>query len=337
MSSWTTQQIAQEVGGELVGPADLRIDGLEELALAQPGQLTFIGEGKYAGRWASSQASAALVSRGIQVEPGPGRALIFVDNADLAMAALLERFAPSAVLPPVGVHPTAVVDPTARLGEQVRIGPLCVIGPGVVVGDRCVLHSSVTLMQEVTIGADCVLWPGVVIRERCTVGDRCILHSNVNIGADGFGYRPDPQGRGLVKITHIGTVQIGHDVEIGAGTCIDRGKFSATVIGDGSKIDNLVQIGHNCRIGRCVVLSGSTGIAGSVTIGDGTMIGGMAAIKDHVTIGSRVQLTGCAQVMNDVPDGQTWGGSPAQPLKDAVQQVLALRRLPELVKQLKRR
>ena len=332
----TTQQIADAVQGDLCGPGDLTITGLEEVKHAQPGQLTFIGSSAYVEPWKTCAASAALVDRTLEVDPGEGRALIAVDQPDLAVAALLERFAPPPILPEPGIHPTAIVDPSVTLGDDCRIGPYCVIGPDASLGDGCVLHGSVHVMAQASLGQHCTLWPGVVIRERCTLGDRCILHPSVTIGADGFGYRPAPDGNGMAKIPQIGTVEIGHDVEIGANSAIDRGKFSATVIGDGCKIDNLVQIGHNCRLGRAVAVSGSTGIAGTVTIGDGVVIGGMVAIKDHVTIGAGAILAGGAQVMTDVPPGETWAGSPAQSFPDAKREYAAVRRLPELVKDVKK-
>src|SRR5699024_533062 len=160
---------------ELEGDAELRITGMERLDAAQPGQITFIGEQKYAGEWATTHASAALVTRGVDVHNIAGRALIFVDNADLAMAQVLEMFAPEAVLPPAGVHPEAAVDPSAQIGQGARIGPGCVVGANARIGERVVLHANVTVMAESVIGEDSVLWPGVVVRERCAIGKRCIL------------------------------------------------------------------------------------------------------------------------------------------------------------------
>lgn len=335
----TTGTIAQLVGGSLVGPGELKIDGVEQIDAARRGQLTFIGVRRYAEQWPHSGASAALVTRGIEVDPTDGKALIFVDNADLAMVQVLELFAPTPVGPPPGVHGSSVIDPSARIGQGVCIGPNCNVGPDVSIGDRSVLHASVTVLDEASVGDDGTLWPGVVIRERCHVGNRCIVHPNVTIGSDGFGYRRTDSGQGpvWVKVPQIGTVRIGDDVEIGAGACIDRAKFSATVIGPFTKIDNLVQIGHNCQIGRGVVIAGCCGIAGSVTIGDGAVLGGMVAVRDHVRIGARAQLAGCSQVIHDVPAGQIWGGSPAIPVKKAIKQAQALKKLPELVKQVRRR
>ena len=335
----TTQSIADLVDGKLVGRGDLAITGVEQVQYAQPGQLTFIGDERFAERWLRSNASAALVSRGVEVEPIDGKALIFVDNSDLAMARVLELYAPPPILPADGIDPTAVIDPSAKLGNNVRIGPHCVVGADVTLGDGCMLYSNVTILAQSRLGDGCVVWPGAVIRERCAMGDRCIIHSNAVLGADGFGYRPDQRdGRTvLVRMPHIGSVRLGDDVEIGAGTCVDRGKFSATFIDNDSKLDNLVQVGHNCRIGKCVVIAGCTAVAGSVTVGDGAMIGGMAAIRDHIKIGEGARISGAAQVMRDVPAGETWAGSPAQPLKQAARQALALQRLPDLVKQFKGR
>lgn len=341
--SCTTAEMAQRVGGELRGDAAAVLRGVEGIDAAAPGHLTLITDEAYAARWGSSGASAALVSRGLAVlanlRPGDGRALIVVDDAELAMAEALDFFAPPLPRPAPGAHGTALVDPTARLGRDVCIGPLAIIGARVRLGDGCVVHGRVTILEDSVVGAGSELWPGVVVRERCEIGARCVLHPNVVIGADGFGYRPsrDASRPGLVKIPQIGTVRIGDEVEIGAGTCVDRGKFSATEIGSGTKIDNQCQIAHNCRIGRFCVLAGQTGLAGSVTLGDGVVVGGRVAIKDHVRIGSGVRLAACSAVMDDVPAGETWGGYPAREAKVALREHAAMRKLPDLLKQLRGR
>lgn len=334
----TTQTIAEMLSGQLNGPGDITIDALAEIDLAKPGQLTFIGNAHYAQKWADSQASAALIGSDIELEPIDGKALIVVDNADLAMATLLQAYAPDTPTPPKGVHPSAIIAETATIGEGCRIGPNCVIKPGAKIGDRCTLHAGVTIFNDTAIGEDCELWTNVTIRERCTLGDRCILHPGAVIGADGFGYRVDDSGDHptLVKVPQIGVVRIGNDCEIGANTAIDRAKFDATTLGDGCKLDNLVQIGHNCRLGNMVVISGCVGVGGSCTIGDGTMIGGKAMLKDHVHIGRGCQIAGGAAVINDIPDGQAWGGYPAAPLKEKIREELAIKKLPDLMKQVKK-
>ena len=337
MASFTTQQISDRIGGQLMGPGGLFITGVDQLDHARPGDISFVRDESFAPAWQASAASAALVANGVGLPPGPGRANIHVPNADLAMAVVLELFAPPAPLPPPGVHATATVDPSAKLADGARVGPGSVVGPGVVIGAGTIIHAHVTVLDDSRIGAGCVLWPGVVIRERCTLGDRCILHPNVTIGADGFNYRPSPDGRGLVKIPQIGTVQIGSDVEIGAGTCVDRAKFSATVIGEGTKIDNLCQIAHNVRIGRACVLAGQVGLAGSVIVGDGVVMGGKVAVKDQVTIGDGVTLAACSAVMNDVPAGETWAGMPACEMRLAMREYAAIRKLPDLIRHLKHR
>lgn len=336
--SYTTLAIAEMVSGQLIGPGDLQVQALAELDMAKPGQLTFIGSAQFASKWKTSGASAALVGKDIELEPGDGKALIVVDNADLAMATVLEAYAPPTPKPSKGIHPSALIAETAIIGQGCRIGPNCVVKPGVTLGDNTVLHAGVTLYNDVTLGSDCEIWTHVVIRERCTLGDRCIIHPGAIIGADGFGYRTDTSGPTpkIVKVPQIGNVIIGSDCEIGANATIDRAKFDATVIGDHCKIDNLVQIGHNCRLGNMVVIAGCVGIAGSAVIGDGTLIGGKAMVKDHVTIGRGCSIAGGAAVITDMPDGEAWGGYPAGPLKEKIREELAVRRLPELMKQVRK-
>jgi len=336
MPAHTTQSIAQRVGGTLSGAGDLPVTGLAELRRAGPGDLTLIGSERFAEAWPQSRASAALVAAHLAVEPGHGRALIAVDNPDLAMAAVLEDFLPPPPAAPPGIHPTAVIDPAATLGQGVAIGPHCYVGPGASVGDHCVLHHRVSIMDDAQLGAHSLCHPGVVIGARCVLGHHATLHANAVIGADGFGYRAGDTAAGqspIIKIPHVGNVVIGDHVEIGAGTCIDRGKFDATTLGSYTKIDNLVQIAHNCHIGNAVLIAGCTGIAGSVTIGDGSMLGGAVSVRDHITIGKGVSLAGSASVMDDVPDGAKWAGEPAKPIKEAAREELAIRQLPELLKQ----
>ncbi|MGB0768306.1 MAG: UDP-3-O-(3-hydroxymyristoyl)glucosamine N-acyltransferase [Phycisphaeraceae bacterium] len=332
--SHTTQAIADLVKGRLIGPGDLRIDALAEIDHAEPGQMTFIGSAAYAKKWLGSHASAALVGPDVDIEPGAGKAFIAVDDADLAMAVVLQAYATPTPLPPEGVHPSALVADSATIGEGCRIGPNCVVKPGVRIGDRTVLHAGVTVFDDASIGSDCEIWSQAVIRERCTLGDRTILHPGVVIGADGFGYRVDTSsGRPqVVKVPQIGVVRIGSDCEIGANTTIDRAKFDATVLGDHCKLDNLVQIGHNCRLGDMVVIAGCVGIGGSCTIGDGTVIGGKSMLKDHVHLGKGVSIAGGAAVIHNVPDGETWAGYPAAPIKIKFREEAAIRKLPDLMK-----
>ena len=337
MEQFTTQEFAEHVSGTLVGVSDLKIVGVAEIQEARPDQVTFIGRKRFVALWADSHASSAVINSDFEAESGPGRALIQVPSADLAMAQILELFQEEPPDAPLGVHASAIVDDSATIGVNVSIGPGCYLGPNVTVGDETVLYSNVTLMDHAAIGKRCVLWPGTVVRERCSLGADCILHLNVSVGADGFGYRPAPDTPGMVKIPQIGNVVIGNKVEIGANTCIDRGKFGSTRIGDGTKIDNLVQIAHNCCIGRSCVIAGSTGISGSVTIGNFVVMGGGVGIADHLTIGDKARIAIRSLVIDDVAPGETVSGSPANAHKQTLRQCALIRKLPKLLKQLPNR
>ncbi len=327
MKSFTIKEINKILKGELVGDTNRQINGPEQLGKAGNNHITFIGSIKYVPLWETSKACAAIVNEKLAIEPGENRALIRVKNADLAMAKLLEVFDPGPPPFDVDIHPTAVVHESATIGAACKIGAGCYVGKDVVLGDAVVLFPNVTILDETKVGNGTVVWPGTVIRERCEIGSYCIFHNNVSIGADGFGYRPDEDGRGLVKVHQIGNVVIGNAVEIGANSCVDRGKFSSTIIGDGCKIDNLVQIGHNCVMGRSCIMAGHSGLAGSVTLGDGVIIGGSASINDHVTIHSGGVVGGGSGVMNDVAAGKTVLGYPARDSREMLKQWIAMRKL----------
>ena len=335
MKKYTIAEINRHVNGTLVGSSTILFTGVEQIDLASTNQLTFIGEKKYIKLWSKSRASAAIVNDSFNVELVENKALIRVANADLALAKVLQLFKTDPPKCEPGIHPTAVVDSTADIGKGVAIGAGCFIGAGVCIAANAELYANVTIYDDTRIGSESIIWSGTVLRERCQIGNKCIIHPNVTIGADGFGYRPADDGKSLVKIPQIGTVIVGDDVEIGAGSCIDRGKFSATSIGNGTKIDNLVQIGHNCRIGRSCVIAGMTGVSGSVTIGDGVIIGGGVGIKDHVTIGNGARIGGKSGVISDVAPGQTVIGFPAGEYKKTLRQWAALKKLPDLYKLVK--
>lgn len=327
MTTYSISDINNILKGELIGHTDQQIDGPEQLQNAKNNHITFIGSNKYVKHWADSKACAAIVNDNLNVEPGENRALIKVKNADLAMAKILELFNPPAPDFETDIHPTAVIHKTATIGNGCKIGANCYVGKDVVLGNSVVLYPNVCIFDETTIGDNTMAWSGTVIRERCIIGSHCIFHTNVSIGADGFGYRPSDDGRGLVKIPQIGNVIIGHYVEIGANSCVDRAKFSSTIIGDGCKIDNLVQIAHNSVMGRACIMAGHSGLAGSVTLGDGVIIGGSASIKDHTTIESGATVGAGSGVMNNVKAGETVLGYPAQDARDMLKQWVAMRRL----------
>lgn len=325
--SYTIEEINDLLKGELVGHTTHKIDSPEQLQHAKSNQITFIGSVKYLKFWSDSKACAAIVNDNLTIEAGDNRALIKVKNADLAMAKLLEMFNPAPPVMEHDIHPTAVVHESAKIGNGCKIGANCYVGKDVILEDHVTLYPNVCVFDETIIGNHTVIWSGTVIRERCIVGSHCIFHTNVSIGADGFGYRPSDDGRGLTKIPQIGNVIIGHYVEIGANSCVDRAKFSSTIIGDGCKIDNLVQIAHNSVMGRSCIMAGHSGLAGSVTLGDGVIIGGSASIKDHTTIHSGATVGAGSGVMNDVEAGKTVLGYPAQDARDTLKQWVALKRL----------
>jgi len=326
MRSFTIQEINEVLQGEIVGNTSYKISAPEQLESASETEISFIGNKKYEKYWATSRACVAVVNQDISIEPGDNRAFIKVKNADLAMSQVLELFAPAPPIFSVDIHPTAVIDDSVTIGNGVKIGAGCYIGPNVVIGENTTIYPNATILDECTIGKNTIIWSGTVIRERCHVGSYCILHPNCTIGADGFGFRPCPE-RGLVKIPQIGNVIIGNGVEIGANSCVDRGKFSSTVLGDGCKIDNLVQIGHNSKLGKFCIMAGNSGLAGSVTLGNGVIIGGSASIKDHTTIGDGAIVGAGSGVAGDVEAGKTVLGYPAIDARDALKQWAILKRL----------
>jgi UDP-3-O-[3-hydroxymyristoyl] glucosamine N-acyltransferase len=331
MKALRLSEVAKLLGGELIGTDDPMITGVSGIEEAGPGDLTFLARKNFSSALAASGAAAVLVGPDIEVDIPSVR----VGNPYAAFADFLEGLLPDPdrVFPP-GVHPTAVIDATADVTSVVSVGPYCVIGPGTVVGTGTRLGAHVVLGCDVSIGADCRIYAGVTMREGCLVGDRVWIHSGAVLGSDGFGYLPGPAG--IRKIPQVGIVEIQDDVEIGAGVCIDRATTGRTVVGVGSKIDNLVQIGHNVRLGNGCSLSAQTGIAGSSTLGDGVLAGGQVGIGDHIHIGAGAVIGGNSGVTNDVPAGKSLFGYPAVDAKESFRMFAALRKLPELLKRVRR-
>ena len=324
--TYTLEQINEVLKGEIVGTTSQLITAPEQLERASASEISFIGHKKYEKLWATTTACVAVVNEDISIEPGENRAFIKVKNADLAMSQVLELFAPPTPIFSIDIHPSATVDASATIGVGTRIGSGSYIGPNVVLGENVTIYPNVTILDECTIGKNTIIWSGSVVRERCHLGTDCIVHPNATIGADGFGFRPCSE-RGLVKIPQIGNVVIGNWVEIGANTCVDRGKFSSTVLGDGCKIDNLVQIGHNSILGKFCIMAGNSGLAGSVTLGNGVIIGGSASIKDHTTIGDGAIVGAGSGVTGDIEAGKMMLGYPAVEARDALKQWAILKRL----------
>ena len=318
-------EIAKLVGGVLEGKVDPVITGAAGLADAGPGDVSFVIDAGRQAAAAASGAGALIIGADMAVD----KPLIRVDDPYRAFARLLagQAIAPERAFPP-GVHATAVVDPTADVGAAAAIGPYCVIGAGVVVGAGSRLGAHVVLGCDVSVGRDCVIHPQVVIREGCRLGDRVIVHPAVVVGSDGFGYLPGASG--MEKIPQVGIVEVGDDVELGAGVTVDRATTGRTVIGAGSKLDNQVQVGHNVRVGQHCALSAQSGIAGSSVLGDGVVCGGQVGIGDHLEIGDGTKMGGQSGVTGNLAPGSRVFGTPARDVKDTFRGYAALRRLPAL-------
>lgn len=324
----TTREIAELVEGQLDGAPDVLVHGVAGVRDARAGEITFLSHSRYLPALRRTAASAVIVARDF-AETLPGKVLIRVDNPSRAFTRVVERMVPRPVRPSPGVDATARVAPTAQLGAGVCIQAFVVIEPGVVIGARTVIGAGCYIGHDTVVGEDCYIYPRVTIRERTRVGHRVILHPGVVLGADGFGFetiRGEHQ-----KVPQVGTVEIGDDVEIGANSCVDRGRFGTTRIGRGTKIDNLVQVGHNCVIGEHCVICAGTGIAGSVVIGNRVTLAGQVGVAGHLTIGDGAIIGAQSGVAHDVPAGAVMLGAPAEPHMQFKRTVAALQRLPELL------
>jgi len=327
----TARDIAGTVGGKLSGNPDEIVTGVAGIKEAQPGDLTFVGSPKYFSALKTTRASVVILASNAKV--ASDRTLIRVDNPLRAFATAVEHIVPPPIQFKPGVHPSAAIAPTAKLGKDVSIQPFVVIEDDAVVGDRTVVGAGSYVGNESQVGDDCIIYPRVTMRERTKLGDRVILHGGVVLGADGFGYEfTDGKHQ---KIPQVGTVEIGDDVEIGANTTIDRARFGKTRIGRGTKIDNLVQIGHNCVIGEHCIICGLVGMAGSTIIGDYVTIAGQVGIAGHLTIGDKSIIMAQAGVTKDVPPGSFMLGAPAVPHTKFKRVNAATQRLPEFVDKLR--
>jgi UDP-3-O-[3-hydroxymyristoyl] glucosamine N-acyltransferase len=304
------------------------IEGVAMLLDAGSDELSYLGSDRFVRQFAETRAGAVLVQRRVKLPPDIGKPVLWVDDADLAVARVLELFAPPIPRPPVGVDQAARVAPSAAIGDSAAIGPFVFVGERAKIGARSVLHSGVYVGVDTVVGDDCELFPNVVIRERCALGNRVVIHAGSVVGSDGFGYRWD--GTKHAKIPQIGIVVIEDDVEIGSCVCVDRAKFAATVVGRGSKIDNLVQIAHNAVLGSHCIMAGQSGVAGSVTLGSGVMLGGQCAVRDHVHMADGSMLGPCSGAMDDVDPKQIVTGLPAIPHRQFLREQAAMRHLPEL-------
>jgi UDP-3-O-[3-hydroxymyristoyl] glucosamine N-acyltransferase len=325
--SFTAAEIAKHLEGEVLGDPQTRLKTFAPADRALPGDLTFAESDEFFARAELSGASAVIVSD--TSTSNSGKVLIRVKNARVAFARALELFFPQPG-PPAGVHSSAVTARSAQIDPAACVGPNCVIGERVCIQAGVVLHAGVVVADDCKLGADTALFPNVTLYPRTEVGQRVRIHAGAVIGSDGFGYVLD--GGVHRKVPQVGYVIIGDDVEIGANSTIDRGALGPTVIGKGTKIDNLVQIGHNAQIGEhCIVIS-QAGVAGSSQLGNYVILAGQAGIAGHLKLGNKVTVGAQAGVMNDIPDGQMWLGSPAQPDKQTKRQMIAIQHLPELLR-----
>ena len=311
------------------GATTAAIRGITALGAARPGDLSFLGNPKYKAEVAGTQASLVLVPPDYVGDPRPDQLFLVVDQPSVALARLCARI--EQVLrppPPPGVHSTAVIAPGAQIAATAAVGPLCIVEAGARVGERACLQASVFVGRDAVIGDDCQLMPGVRLYPGCQLGQRVRLHANVVVGSDGFGYEL-VNGR-HEKVPQIGEVVIEDDVEIGAGSTIDRARFGRTVIGEGTKIDNLVQVGHNVVIGRHCILCAQVGISGSVTIEDYVVLAGQGGVGGHITIGRGVKAGGKAAISANVPADTYVNGNPAIPYMLERRIAVLKQRLPEL-------
>jgi len=324
---FTVAQIAKILGGKVGGDDSVVLTGFAPAERAQPGDLTFAENEDYFGRADRSEAAAIILD-------GPfvsshGKTLIHVANARVAFAKALAVFSPEPVFP-AGVHPTAIVAASAGVDPSAHVGPYCVVGEEARIGPRSVLRGGNHIGPRCRLGEEVVLFPNVTLYADTEIGHRVRIHSGSVIGSDGFGYVQE-EGKHL-KVPQIGNVIIKEDVEIGACVTIDRGALGPTIIGKGTKIDNLVQIGHNVVVGEHSLIISQVGIAGSTKVGNYVILAGQVGVAGHLKIGNRVQVAAKAGVMHNIPDGEKWLGAPAQPDRQSKRQLIAIQKLPELIR-----
>jgi UDP-3-O-[3-hydroxymyristoyl] glucosamine N-acyltransferase len=327
----TLGELAALVRGVVKGDAEMVITGVAGVREARPGDITFAADARYVRRLADSKASAAVVSGEIIL----ARAIpvILVADPEEAFSKIAACFAPPPVRCEPGVHPSAVVAPDVRLGKNVAVGACVVVESGSSIGDGTTLWPQVYVGRDVAVGANCVIYPNVTLRERVRIGDRCIIHSGSVIGSDGFGY-VQREGR-HEKVPQLGTVVIEDDVELGACVTVDRARFARTWIKKGTKIDNLVQIGHNVVLGENCIIVSMVGLCGSVHVGNNVVLAGRVSVDSHLSIGDGAMVGALSGVTKDVPDGMFVSGYPAQEHKGDLRLAANLQRVPKLLERVK--
>ncbi len=331
-NEWRLSDLAARIGAKLAGDADPLVSGIAPIETAGPGQVTFLANPRYA-RFARDSSAAAIIAK--EKIPGANAAFLLTENPYDSFARALTLFHP-ADRPPPGISDRASVDPSARVGQDVTVSPFVVVGEGAEVGDRSVLYPGVYVGRKTRIGPDCTIYPNVVLYQDVRVGARVILHAGCVIGSDGFGFAPNPEG--FRKIPQVGTVEIEDDVEIGANTTVDRATVGVTRIRRGTKLDNLIQVGHNVVIGADTVIAAQAGISGSAKIGNRVMIGGQAGLAGHLEVEDGVLLGAKCGVADSLrsAESRTWSGVPAMPHSTWLRMSVLLPRLPDLFRRVKR-
>jgi len=331
----TAAAIAELVGGRLEGSGDTEVRRVAALDRAEAGDLSFLASRQYALQYARTRAGVVLLSTelaGLKAQPGPA-ARVVVDEPHAALLRLLPHLYREAARP-VGIHETARIGRGARIGEALAIGAYAVIGEDVVIGDRTWIGEHCVIGSGAVLGSDVRLHAGSTVYGPARLGDRVIIQTGARIGSDGFGYTFE--GGEHRRIPHVGRCIVEDDVEVGANSTIDRGSVDDTVIGAGTKIDNLVQIGHNVRIGRLCLLMSQVGVAGSTRIGDGVVLAGQAGLAGHISIGDGARIAAQSGVFGDVPAGETWSGYPARPHREALRASAATFKLAGMMRRLER-
>jgi len=326
-------EIAARLGLQLDGPdAEIkRVMGIEE---AQPGNLTFISNPRYANAAKKTRASGVLVEEKFAGLPTAHTAALRTRDPYLAFAQAIDLFYQAPQYPP-RIDPTAVIDASARIGARVHIGAYAIVGANAIIGDDAVILPHVVIYAGATIGHRFFAHAHSVVRENVRIGDDVILQNGAIVGSDGFGFAKEPAGRWR-KIVQSGTTVLGNGVEVQANACVDRASIGVTQVGDDTKIDNLVQVGHGCRVGERTLLCAQVGLAGSTEVGDDVILAGQVGVAGHCTIGDKVVATAQSGIPNDVPAGQMVSGYPAIENRQWLRSVAAFNRLPELLKQLRK-
>lgn len=327
MPTRTLSELAQLCDAVVEGDPSRAIDGPASLDEAGPREISFFSNARYRPELAATRAGAVVVALDV-LKPRSDLAFLRVANPDKAFAKIVTAFSAEDPPPPPGIHASAVVDATAVVAKSASIGPCTWVGPGASIGERAVLHSSVSVGPNAKIGDDTVLHSGVRIYARVKIGSRVLIHANSVIGSDGFGFEPTREG--WAKIPQVGTVIVEDDVEIGAACAIDRGRFGATRIGRGAKLDNLVHIAHNVIVGEAALLIAQVGIAGSSKVGKRAVLAGQVGVSGHLVIGDGARIGAQSGVITDVPAGIDFLGYPAHPRANALRSWSLTGRLPEL-------